>query len=264
VLCTPHLGASTEEAQTQVAVEAVNLIVNFLTRGEIRHAVNMAAIDRKTMEAHRGFLDVSYRLGRFLAQWSDGQMTACRLSFRGEVADKDTNLLNSAFCAGLVETAMDEAVNIVNAKVLLQDRGIDIVAESRTERGAFNASIVAEVTTTAGTFQAGGTLFGNEMPRLILLQNYRLEAYLDGVLFVFTHRDVPGIIGAVGSIFGNHDANIAQMAVGRTAPGSDAIGILNLDAAPSAAAIAEVLAHPHIHRASVVQLPAAGTYPDWL
>ncbi len=264
VLCTPHLGASTEEAQTQVAVEAVQLVVNYLTSGEIRHAVNMAAVDPKTLEALRGFLDVSYRLGRFLAQWSDGQITECRLSYRGEVVGKDTNLLNSAFCAGLVEDAMDEAVNIVNAKILLQERGIDVVSESRGERGAFNAAIVAEVTTTTGTFQAGGTLFGTEMPRLILLENYRLEAYLDGVLFVFTHHDVPGIIGAVGSIFGKHQVNIAQMAVGRTAPGSDAIGILNLDAPPSEDALAEVLAHPHIQRATVVQLPAAGELPDWL
>ena len=151
VLCTPHLGASTEEAQTQVAVEAVDLVVNYLTSGEIRHAVNMAAVDPKTLEALRGYLDVSYRLGRFLAQWSDGQITACRLSYRGEVAAKDTNLLNSAFCAGLVEDAMDEAVNIVNARVLLQDRGIEVVSESRSERGAFNAAIIAEVTTKTTT-----------------------------------------------------------------------------------------------------------------
>jgi D-3-phosphoglycerate dehydrogenase len=235
-----------------------------LQHGEIRHAVNMATIDPKTLESLRGYLDVCYRLGRFLAQWSDGQITGCRLSFRGEVASKDTNLLNSAFCAGLVETAMGEAVNIVNARVLLQDRGIEVVTESRTERGAFNASIVAQLTTSSGEYQAGGTLFGNEMPRLILLDNYRLEAYLDGVLFVFTHCDVPGIIGAVGSIFGAHRVNIAQMAVGRTGPGSSAIGILNLDAPPTQQAIDEVLAHPHIERASVVMLPAAGEFPDWL
>ncbi len=115
VVCTPHLGASTEEAQTQVAVEAVQLLVNFFATGEIRHAVNMAAIDPKTLAALRGFLDVSYRLGRMLAQWSEGQITGCHLSCRGEVATKDTNLLSAAFCAGLIESAMDEDVNIVNA-----------------------------------------------------------------------------------------------------------------------------------------------------
>ena len=97
VLCTPHLGASTEEAQTQVAIEAVNLLVNFLSSGEIRHAVNMAAVDPKTLASLRGFLDVSYRLGRFLSQAHEGNIQACRLNFRGEVATKDINLLTSAF-----------------------------------------------------------------------------------------------------------------------------------------------------------------------
>jgi D-3-phosphoglycerate dehydrogenase len=102
------------------------------------------------------------------------------------------------------------------------------------------------------------------MPRLIVLDDYRLESYLDGILFVFTHRDVPGIIGKVGSVFGEHQINIAQMAVGRSAPGRDAVGVLNLDSAPSAAAIKAVLAHPDVQRAEVVELPAAGALPSWL
>ena len=263
-LCTPHLGASTEEAQTQVAVEAVELLVNFLTSGEIRHAVNMAAVDPKTLKSLRGFLDVSYRLGRFLAHWHQGQITACHLKYRGEVAEKDTNLITSSFCAGLMESAMHESVNIVNARVLLQDRGIDVVAESRPDRGDFSASITAELITKTHTYRAGGTLFGQHMPRLILLDDYRLEAYLDGILFVFTHKDVPGIIGRVGSVFGEHQINIAQMAVGRSAPGRDAVGILNLDSAPPPAAIQAVLAHPDVQRAVVVDLPAAGVLPAWL
>jgi D-3-phosphoglycerate dehydrogenase len=264
VLCTPHLGASTEEAQTQVALEAVQLLINFFSTGEVRHAVNMAAVDPKTLESLRGILVVAHRLGRFLAQWSDGPIHACRLSYRGELASKDTNFVSSAFCAGLLEAALGESVNIVNARVLLQERGIELVAENRPDRGAFSSSMVAEVVSPQGTFQAGGTLLGHEMPRLILLQDFRLEAYLDGILFIFTHQDVPGIIGAVGSIFGRHQVNIAQMSVGRAGPGSEAIGILNLDSAPPQAAIDEVLAHPHIQRASVVTLPPAGQLPAWL
>ncbi len=263
-LCTPHLGASTEEAQTQVSVEAVELLVNFLTTGEIRHAVNMAAVDPKTLDALRGFLDVSYRLGRFLAQWHQGQVTACHLKFRGEVAGKDTNLLTSSFCAGLMESVLDESVNIVNARVLLQERGIEVVAESRPDRGDFSASMLVQLITTSGTYQVAGTLFGENMPRLILLDDYRLEAYLDGTLFVFTHKDVPGIIGKVGTVFGENQVNIAQMAVGRSGPGKHAVGVLNLDSAPSASAIEGVLAHPEVQRAVVVKLPAAGVLPAWL
>jgi len=266
VLCTPHLGASTEEAQTQVAVEAVQLLVNFLHTGEVRHAVNMAAIDPKTLQALRGYLDVAYRLGLLLAQWQPGTLKSCRLSYRGEVAEKDTGLLTSAFCAGLVERALATEVNIVNAQLILRERGIEVLAQSRADRGAFSSSVTAEVTADSGSLAAGGTLFGSHMPRLIRLGAYRLEAYLDGVLLIFTHKDVPGIIGAVGTIFGNHQVNIAQMAVGRgrAEPGGDAIGVLNLDARPPQAAIDEVLRHPHIVSAVVIDLPASGEFPPWL
>ena len=141
VLCTPHLGASTEEAQTQVAVEAVELLLNFLRTGEIRHAVNVAAVDPKTLESLRGYLNVAYRLGVLLAQWKDGSIRGCRLTIRGEIASRDTKLLSSSFCAGLLEEAMDETVNIVNAEVLLRERGIDLVTESRTDKGAFNSAV---------------------------------------------------------------------------------------------------------------------------
>ena len=264
VLCTPHLGASTEEAQTQVAVEAVELVTKFLTTGEIRHAVNMASVDPKTLESLRGFLDVAYRLGRLLAQWHRGKIDSCRLRFRGEVATKDTNLLTASFCAGLIESALDEEVNIVNAKVLLQKRGIEVISENRPDPGAFNASITAEVSTDEKSFVAGGTLFGNNMPRLIRLDDYRLEAYLDGILLLFTHNDVPGIIGNVGSIFGKHKVNIAQMSVGRAEPGKDAIGVLNLDSDPSNESVTEILDSDSVHRACIIKLPASGELPSWL
>ena len=103
VLCTPHLGASTEEAQTLVAVEAVQLLIRFLSCGEIRHAVNMAAVDPKTLKAMVGTLDVAYRLGRLLAQWHGAAASSCQLQYRGEVAGQDTKLLTASFCAGLLE-----------------------------------------------------------------------------------------------------------------------------------------------------------------
>lgn len=266
VLATPHLGASTEEAQTQVAIEAVELLLNYLQKGEVRHAVNAAAIDPKTLESLRGYLDVAYRLGALLAQWHAGVTSQCKLQYRGEVTKKDTRLLTAAFCAGLLENALDEEANIVNAKVLLQERGIEIIEELRSEMGAFSSSITAEVVSDGETYSAGGTLFGNNMPRLIMMGEYRLESYLDGNLFVFTHEDVPGIIGAVGTIFGQHNINIAQMAVGRAGdlPGGAAIGVLNLDDLPPQAAIDTVLQHAGVVGVQVIQLPRAGQGPAWL
>ena len=102
------------------------------------------------------------------------------------------------------------------------------------------------------------------MPRLVQLDDHKLEAYLDGVLLVFTHRDVPGIIGRVGTIFGGQKINIAQMAVGRAGPGGEAIGVLNLDQEPTAAAMAEVREPPDIRSATVIRMPAAGKLPAWL
>jgi D-3-phosphoglycerate dehydrogenase len=266
VLCTPHLGASTEEAQNQVAIEAVELLVNYFTTGEIRHAVNMAAIDQKTLRALQGYIDLSYRLGRLLAQWHSGGSSACKLHYRGDVATKNTKLLTSSFCAGLLEGALDEEVNIVNAEVLLKERGVRVSEQSQTEPGAFSSSIAVELCSDGNAFSVAGTLFGSNMPRLIRLGEFRLETYLDGNLMIFMHDDVPGIIGSVGTILGRHRVNIAQMSVGRASktPGGPAIGVLQTDEIPAAAAIEEVLQHKNIQSIRIIRLPPAGQLPPWM
>jgi D-3-phosphoglycerate dehydrogenase len=264
VVCTPHLGASTEEAQTQVAVEAVELIVDYLTTGAIRHAVNVGSLDPQTLASLRGYLDVAYRLGMLLAGMESGGLRACRILYRGEIAEKETKILTAVFAAGLLQGALDQQVNLVNAEVLLKQRGIKLTEESRSEMGSFRSSMTVEVTYDRAQHKAAGTIFGQHMPRLVSLDDRRLEAYLDGRLLVFRHRDVPGIIGAVGTIFGRHNVNIAQMAVGRDAPGGEAVGVLNLDSEPSAEALAEVRQLPAITSAIVIRLPPAGQLPSWL
>ena len=264
VICTPHLGASTEEAQTQVAIEAVHLLVNFFTTGEVRHAVNMASVDPKTLQAIRGYMELSYRLGLLLSQWHAGGIEGCNLHYRGEVTQKNTKLLTAAFCAGLLERALEEEVNGVNSEVLLRERGIHLSEESQSDMGAFSSSVRAEVTSGKQKCVASGTLFGNNMPRLIRLGDHRLEAYLDGVLLIFTHNDVPGIIGKVGTIFGSHKVNIGQMSVGRNAPGQEAIGVLNLDAVPPAEAVEEVKKIGDVRSVQIIELPKAGQSPAWL
>lgn len=264
VVCTPHLGASTEEAQTQVAVEAVELLVAYLTTGAIRHAVNVASLDSKTLASLRGYLDVAYRLGMLLAGMEPTGLRSCRLLYRGEIAEKETKILTAVFAAGLLQGKLDQEVNLVNAEMLLRQRGIKLTEESRTEMGSFRSSMTAEIATDQGQHKAAGTIFGQHMPRLVALDDFRLEAYLDGRLLVFRHHDVPGIIGAVGTIFGRHGINIAQMAVGRAAPGGEAVGVLNLDTEPTAEALAEVRQLPAIIAATVVHLPPAGQLPAWL
>lgn len=270
VVCTPHLGASTEEAQTSVAVEAVHLLTDFLANGTIRHSVNVAALDAKTMDSLRGYLDVAHRLGIFMAGIQVGGPKACRLLYRGEIASKDTKVLTAAFAAGLLENALDNEVNLVNAEWMLKERGIELSIEACSEKGAFRSSMTAVLTTDQGTHKATGTVFGQSMPRLVALDDYRMEAYLDGCLLIFRHEDVPGIIGAVGTICGTHGVNIGQMAVGRagdshcTQPSGEAVGILNLDAEPPAAALDDIRQLAAISSASVIHLPPAGDLPAWL
>jgi len=263
VLVTPHLGASTEEAQSQVAVEGVGLLVDFLSTGAIRHSVNSSAIDSVALEGVRGFLDLAWRLGLLLSQLDDGPPRSCSIAYRGEIAARNTRLVTAAFAAGLLESAIED-VNVVNAEMLLRDRGIELTEQSRSDPGAFSSVVAVDLVVGDRVHRAAGTLFGHSMPRLVQLEGHRLEAYLDGVLLVFTHQDVPGIIGRVGTAFGALGVNIAQMTVGRSTPGGDAIGVLNLDQEPSKSAVEGVLACPGIHSASVVKLPAAGKLPYWL
>jgi D-3-phosphoglycerate dehydrogenase len=266
VVCTPHLGASTEEAQTQVAIEGIQLLINFFKTGEIRHAVNVASLDPKTLDALRGYLDAAYRLGMLMAQWHNGSISACQLNYRGEVADKDTKLLTASFCAGLLEKAMADDVNIINSEMLLRERGIELTENRNRELGAFSSSITAEVSGSGQRVKAGVTVFGNNMSRLISIDDYRLEAYLDGHMLFFTHTDVPGIIGRVGTVFGQHQVNIGQMSVGRATqqPGGHAIGVLNLDGIPPKVALDQLMAISAIEKVQMVELPALGVLPDWL
>lgn len=266
VICTPHLGASTEEAQTQVAVEGIHLLLNYLKTGEIRHAVNVAALDPKTLEELRPFLDIAHRLGLLLSQWHGGGIDKVALSYRGEVSGRDTRLLNNAFCAGLLQRAVGDEINVINAEMLLRERGIELTEQKFRETTAFASSISAEVTGGGVTARASGAPLGLKMPRLVMIDDNRLEAFLDGTLVIFGHEDVPGIIGQIGTVFGKHRINIAQMTVGRNsdAPGGSAIGVLNLDTPPTPEAINELLLINGVHTAKRIDLPPAGQLPDWL
>ncbi len=265
VLCTPHLGASTEEAQTNVAVEAAELLIDFFTTGAIRQSVNMSPLDPETLEELRGYLNVAYRLGMLLAQVDHNPPTGCRLCYEGEVAKKDCRLLSAAFAAGLLEHAMEEEVNLINAEVFLHERGIELVEQRSSDVGDFGSLITAEVVSRQRTSVAAGTLFGN-MPRLVRKGNFRVESRLEGIMLLTTHRDVPGVIGKIGNIFGSHQINIADMSVGRgtSKPGGEAVAILALDSQPPAEAVAEVLAMEPIVQAWIVKLPPPDKLPDWM
>lgn len=264
VLVTPHLAASTEEAQISVAVEAARLLSDFFLRGQIRFSVNMPTLDRAELEEMRVYLDLGRRLGMLHAQMDRGTVKSATLRYRGDVASKNTRLITASFAAGWMEAALEDQVNLVNAEVLAKDRGITIIEEKTTDPGDFGTMIQTEVVTEKKTYLAAGTLFGKDSIRLVQLGPYRLDAHLDGTLLVFTHRDVPGLIGFIGTTFGRHNVNIAQMNVGREQPGGEAIGVVNLDSVPPEAALEEVKAHPAILSVSLIKLPEAGATAPWL
>jgi D-3-phosphoglycerate dehydrogenase len=263
VVVTPHLGASTLEAQDAVAQEAAQLLIGYLKRGVVQFAVNMAAVDRTELEELRLYVDMARRLGLLHAQMSQGTIRRAELSYRGEVARRSTKLITAAFAAGLLESALHQDVNIVNAELLARERGIDIVEQLSPKKGDFSTLIRAEVFSDKKSYVAAGTLFGNQYLRLVQLGPYHLDSFMDGVMVIFTHRDVPGLIGFIGTIFGKHQVNIAQMTVGRQQPGGEAIAVLNLDSPPPDVALKEVRAHAKISSLSVVKLPPAGEMPVW-
>jgi D-3-phosphoglycerate dehydrogenase len=195
-----------------------------------------------------------------------GTVKKATLRYRGEVASKNTRLITASFAAGWMESAMEGQVNLVNAEVMAKDRGITIVEEKTTDPGDFGTMIQTEVTTDKKTYVAAGTLFGKEFLRLVRLGPYRLDAHFDGNLLLFTHRDVPGLIGFIGTTFGRHNVNIGQMNVGREQdePGGEAIGVVKLDSVPPDSAIEEVKAHPEVLSVSVIKLPKSGEMPPWL
>ena len=169
VLVTPHLGASTEEAQVSVAVEAARLVIDFLESGRVRFAVNMPALDRAELEDIRLYLDLARRLGMLHAQMNRGVIKSARIRFRGEVAAKNTKMITSAFAAGWLESALEGQVNLVNADILAKERGITIAAETATDPADFGTLIQTEVVTDRKTYEASGTLFGKQFVRLVKL-----------------------------------------------------------------------------------------------
>ena len=166
----------------------------------------------------------------------------------------------------MLEAALDANVNIINATSLAKSRGIQISETATGKSDNFASMISIKLITDQGEFEAAGTIFGRQFLRLVKLGPYCFEAFLDGLLLVYKHRDVPGLIGYIGTIFGRHNVNIANMALGRQAnqPGGDSVAVLNLDSEPSAEALAEVAAHKEVNGVELVRLPPAGAGLPWM
>lgn len=262
VVVTPHLGASTTEAQISVSIEAARLLVDYFQTGDVKCAVNMASIDAAQLADVRRFIDIAYRLGILQSQVHSTVRKAV-IEYRGEVAKKNIRLVTAAFTMGLLQRNIPD-VNLVSARQLAEDRGIRIEERSSSEPSDFASLVQTTVDGETGYYMASGTTRGASFNRLVRLGPYRLDSYLEGCLLILEHTDQPGIIARTSAILANDRVNIAQMVVGRQRQGGEAVGVLALDNPPSESALKELARLREeglVTNLRVVQLPEAGELP---
>jgi D-3-phosphoglycerate dehydrogenase / 2-oxoglutarate reductase len=229
VVVTPHLGANTQEAQVNVAVDVARQLVAYRDGELVEHAVNIPVGDRETMAEQRPFLYLAELLGRFCLQLEPGNVERVEIEVGGHLARVDTELLGRAVLKGLLGGVTAEAVNLVNAHLIARDRGlaVDVRADAEAASGYTN---LITVTTQAGTGRKtiAGTVFDG-VPRIVRLRDLHIEFIPEGHILVLAYEDRPGMVGRIGSILGRHNVNIASMHVGRRTRRGRAIVVLLLD-----------------------------------
>lgn len=230
VVTTPHLGASTEEAQTNVAIDVAEQIVDVFEGRSARSAVNMPALAPEVLAAVQPYLPLAEKLASLAAQTTEGRPSQIEIRYAGELASIETGPISRAVLVGLLKPVLGEAVNPVNAPLIAKTRGIEVV-ESKTPDAAEYASLLTVVVKTdKGENELVGTLYGTKESRVVKMGGFPMDVAPDGVLLVAPHADQPGIIGQVGTLLGNEGINIASMYVGRKVRGKNAIMVLNVDA----------------------------------
>ncbi len=254
VVATPHLAASTEEAQAQVALAIAHQIADVLVRGITRSAVNVPSVDAETYEALAPYLTLVEKLGSFLAQLAEGRMRDVRLECAGEVTGLNTDILTVTFLKGLLTAILEENVTDVNASYLAKARGIRVTETSTAESEVYASLITAGLVTDKGSWQVAGTLFHKREPRIVRIDGYSLEALPAGWMLVFSNLDVPGVVGRIGTLCGRHQINIAGMQLGRERRGGRAVSVLNLDDPVPEPVLAEIRTMPDIVFAKLIKL----------
>jgi len=227
-LLTPHLGASTAEAQILVAEEVAAQVLDVLEGRSARYAVNAPLLTPETARAIAPYLPLAEILGRFFAQFSRGGVRTLTLEIAGELAEHDGSPLTAAMLRGLLETATTERVNLVNAGALAKARGITVVERKTPDAGAFAALLTLSGEAGGREAVVAGTVAAGE-PRITRLDDYRLDMAPADTMLITRHRDRPGTVGRVGIMLGEADVNISAMHLARSKPREDALMILALD-----------------------------------
>lgn len=253
VVFTPHLGASTAEAQESVGIEIAQQIRAALLQGEIRNAVNMPSIDAKTLAIIGPHIEFGERLGVFLSQFAAKRCTSLNINYHGKVYEIDTTPITRAVLTGFLRQAGGSDVNVVNVPAFAENLGLNVTESRETASSDFAEMIELTATGESGWVSVAGTFFG-ATPRIVKINGRHVEAKPEGVLFLFENRDRPGIVGHVGTLLGKHGVNIASMSLSRNEVGGQALTVLNLDSVPSPELIQELLANGDIFSVQTVTL----------
>lgn len=228
-ICTPHLGASTYEAQTNVATAVARQIIDFLTTGTIVNAVNVASVTGDLMEQLQPYLTLADRMGCVMACVCGGAFTEVNVEYLGDFQGRDPSPITAALLKGLLAPTMKEMVNTINAPFIARDRGIKVTTTSSADAEDYINLIRLTVTSTETRQSISGTVFGKKDPRIVRLNHFRLEMMPDGHSVIIQNQDVPGAIGSIGMTLGKHKVNIGRMQVGQETEGNRNIIFLQTD-----------------------------------
>ncbi|MBO6867202.1 D-3-phosphoglycerate dehydrogenase [Thalassococcus halodurans] len=229
VVCTPHLGAATTEAQENVALQVADQMSNYLLTGAVENALNMPSVTAEEAKVMGPWIKLSDHLGSFIGQMTDEPVKAINILYDGSVSEMNLAALNCSVVAGIMKRANPD-VNMVSAPVIAKERGIKISTTNQAKSGAFDGYIKVTVVTDTRERSIAGTVFSDGKPRFIQIKGINIDAEVGAHMLYTTNEDVPGIIGTLGQTLGTNDVNIANFTLGRAAVKGEAIALLYVDA----------------------------------
>jgi D-3-phosphoglycerate dehydrogenase len=251
VICTPHLGASTTEAQENVALQIAEQMSDYLLTGAISNAINFPSITAEEAPKLKPFIALAEKLGSFAGQLTESSITKIQITYEGQVAEMKTKALTSAVLAGLLRPMLGE-VNVVSAPVIAKERGMIVDEVLRAGESDYESLITVAVTTEQQERAVSGTVYADGKPRLVDIKGIRVDAEFGKSMIYVTNEDKPGFIGKFASLLGDAKINIATFHLGRVAAGSDAIALVEIDGAVPAELLAKIQALPQVKQAKAL------------
>jgi D-3-phosphoglycerate dehydrogenase len=255
VICTPHLGASTEEAQVNVAIAVAEQMVDYLVHGTIRNAVNVPSISGELLTTLSPYLTLAERMGSFQSQLISGTLEEIAIEYSGDIIGYDLKPLTMFLLKGLLKR-IDEDVNFVNALKIAQERGIKVVDSKSSKATDFTDLITLKTKTAAGEAVVAGTIFGKRDPRVVRIDDFQLETILEGAMLLFYTYDKPGVIGNIGSTLAANSINISRMQFGRQQKEGKALVVLGVDSPCPTDVFAALSRLPNVISVKGIQLEA--------